>query len=195
MRGWMTRRRSAVSRWTQPLSIAITTALLVTAAVAPHGTSAAPAKVLNLAASSFSTFDGTTHALASGPCGVNVSGTADATEYRGGIESAGGFTHNVQLPTGANITGFRLIGEDNDATYNMYAFLLQKKLSPRAQPFTSGYGVVASTGTQGAQAVVRRVSAASIALPVVQANFAYFAEIIACAGTVNPIGVQIVYTN
>src|SRR4051794_17980509 len=102
MRGWMARRRSAASRWTQPLSIAIATALLVTAAVAPHGTTAAPVKVLNLAASAFSTFDGTTHALASGPCGVNVSGTSDATEYRGGLESAGGFTQNVHLSTGAN---------------------------------------------------------------------------------------------
>jgi len=175
--------------------MAITTALLITVAVAPHGTSAAPAKVLSLAASSFSTFDGTTHTRATGPCHVDVSGTSDATEYHGGLESAGGFTHNVQLPTGANITGFRLIGEDNDATYDIYAYLLRKDLNPRALPFTSGYGVVASTGIHGAQASVRRVAAASITLPVVQANFAYFAEIVACAGTVNPIGVQIVYTN
>jgi len=194
MRGWVARRRAAVARWTQPLSIAITTALLISVVIAPHGTSAAPTKVLNLAASSFSTFDETTHTRATGPCGIAVT-SSDASEYRGSLQSGGGFTHNVQFPTGATITGFRLIGEDNDATYNIYAFLLRKDLSPRAQPASSGYGVVASTGTQGAQAVVRRVSATSITLPVVQANFAYFAEIVACADTVNPIGVQILYTN
>lgn len=147
---------------------------------------------LSLDAAAFEAREETTHYAAD--CGALQS--ADDREFRGTVNGAGGYIGNVNLPQGATIQGFLLSVRDNDADLNVHGYLLRKRLAP--QPGGEGFGgyvVLAQTTSSGASTLLRRFADDTIPTggTVDNSKFAYFAEIVNCGDTVEPIGIQVVY--
>ena len=193
----MSRIRSlaaAISRRANAVATGITVALLLAVLLHP-GAAAATGGIVSLDAAGLSYNFRTTHLIGGGsPC-PNPITASDPTEHNGAIEEAGGYIGNVILPNGARIIGFRLSAEDNDPDVNVYAYLARKRLTTQGGNFLAGYKVLATVNTTGTQAGIHRVGTTSIASGLVDnAQYAYLVELVNCASTVNPAGIQVVYT-
>lgn len=128
-------------------------------------------------------------------CGAPYVGN-DAFEYRGTMNGAGGYLGSVNLGQGSTITAFRLVVRDNDVDIDVYAYLVRKRMAPSAVPVDGfqGYKTLASVKSSGASSNLRRFATAAIAnARVDNAKYAYFVELVSCADTVDPIGVQVAW--
>jgi hypothetical protein len=118
------------------------------------------------------------------------------SEHNGTVNGKGTYIGSVNLPQGAVITTLRLSARDNDGDVGSYGYLLRKRMAPQAGlDGFNGYTVMATIHSEGASMDLRRFSTTSINAPNVDnAKFSYFAEVVNCTDTVDPIGVQVVYT-
>lgn len=178
---------------TNGVAIGITASLLLAVLIQP-GAAAATSVTLSLDAAGLSYNSKTTHLIfGTSPC-PTLPLTTTPTEHNGAVEQGGGYVGNLMIPQGATITGFRLSAEDNDGDTAVYAYLARKKLTNQSGGFLSGYKVLATVQTSD-HAGIRRVGTSTIASPSVDnTHFAYFVELVNCASTVNPVGIQVIYT-
>jgi hypothetical protein len=117
-------------------------------------------------------------------------------EFEGTEGGRGTYIASVNLPQGARVTALRLTARDNDADFDTHAYLVRKRMAPKAGvDGFGGYGVLAQATSIGSSTALRRFSVSAISAPVIDnASFAYMAEIVNCVDTVDPIGVQIAWT-
>jgi hypothetical protein len=130
------------------------------------------------------------------PCDNEILVPDQGSEHNGTANGDGSYISNIQLPEGATIRSFKVVARDSDGDINVHAFLLRKRMAPH--PGVDGFGgyrVLATVSTSGASMEITRRSTSTIDAPLVQnATFAYFAELVNCADTTDPIGVQVSWT-
>ena len=129
------------------------------------------------------------------PCAAPPVASVDRA-FAGTTGSVGSFIGDLQLPQGASVRQFRLSARDNDTDNEIYAYLLRKRMAPKAGvDGFGGYQVLASVHSGGFSMLLRRFTTSSVTNGLVNdSNFSYFAEIVNCVDTTDPIGVQIVWS-
>ena len=185
--------RRAIQRRANAVATGVTAALLL-AVLLQSNAAAATTVTISLDAAGLSYNSKTTHLIFGiSPC-PTLPLTTTPTEHNGAVEQGGGYVGNLMIPQGARITGFRLSAEDNDGDTAVYAYLARKKLTNQSGNFLSGYKVLATVQTSD-HAGIRRVGTSTIASSLVDnTQYAYFVELVNCASTVNPVGLQVVYS-
>lgn len=120
---------------------------------------------------------------------------APGREFQGTVDGIGTYVGSVNLAQGVRVTSLRLSARDNDTDFEAHAYLLRKRMSP--QPGLDGFQgfkVMATVASSGTSTDLRRFSTSTITLPTIDnANFSYFVELVNCADTIDPIGVQVVF--
>ena len=107
----------------------------------------------------------------------------------------GTYIASIELPQGAQITALRLSARDNDTDKDAHAYLVRKLMVPKSG--VDGFdGYTLLTGDEQ-----RRVDGPAAVLHQHHQTpghrrheYAYLAEIVDCVNTVDPIGVQVVWT-
>ena len=117
-------------------------------------------------------------------------------EFEGTEGGPGTYIASVNLPQGAHITAFRITARDNDTDKDVQAFIVRKRMAPKAGvDGFGGYTTMTGVQSSGASGALRRFSTSVISTPTIDNNqFAYMAEIVNCVDTVDPIGVQVAWT-
>lgn len=121
---------------------------------------------------------------------------AEEREFEGTEGGPGTYIASLNLPQGAHVTALRLSARDNDADKNVQAFIVRKRMAPKAGvDGFGGYTTMTEAVSNGASTALRRFSNTVISTPVIDnTQFAYMAEIVNCVDTVDPIGVQVAFT-
>ena len=156
----------------------------------------ATSTTLSIDAATFSQItdaDATTHFAAF--CGMKL--ITPGREFQGTTNFIGGATASVNLPQGATVTALRVSVGDNDTDLNVTAYLVRKRIAASSTLDTfDGYTVMAQATSSGADSHIRTFSDTSIVNAAINnTNFAYYVELLNCADTTDPIGVQIVYSH
>jgi hypothetical protein len=178
-----------MGRWAVLIAI-----LVVGVLVGSQGASGATTRTLSFDAAAFVPFTiKTTHA-ASPPCGPGhpVFDEADG-EFRGSLlQFEGGMLFPIQLTPGARVTRLRYTIVDQDSDADSFVYLLRKSLAAGITK-DAGYSVMATTHSTGNLLEnTRQFNDTTINNAVADPNnFAYYLEIVNCAITLEPIGVQV----
>jgi hypothetical protein len=185
--------RRTSGRWPWLVSAAaLTLAFFV---VAGSGAVGATSGTVSLDVTGFAFHADTTHFAGTGDVCQTQTAPAAGREFQGTGDGVGGFIGNVDLPQGARISAFRVSARDNDADVDVHAYLVRKRLAPSTGDGFGGYNVLASVASSGSSTTLRRFSTTNVSGGRVDtATFAYFAELVNCADTVDPIGVQVLWT-
>jgi hypothetical protein len=116
---------------------------------------------------------------------------------QGGV---GAFMTNLVLPNRAKLTRLTVVAHDNDTSFGSDAYIVRKRMTRGnvSDGLNGGYVVLAHVATSGpgASGGITDKSTNTIAPNTVDTvNFAYMAVVVNCHDTVDPIGVQVVYTH
>lgn len=178
-----------------PIASGATAAVLL-AVLVQGGASAAIPVTLSLDVAGMTYWADATQ-FGSPPCPLTPTAVLER-EFRGTTGSVGTFISNLDLPQAARITSLRVVARDNDADNGLHAYIVRKRFAPSTTiDGFQAYKVLAtvSTSTAGASVGITRAVTNSIANNVVDNGlYAYMAEIVNCADTVDSIGVQVVYS-
>jgi hypothetical protein len=150
---------------------------------------------LTVPVATFVQLPGSTHNGPSAPfCGSQVS-PVQGTERNGAlVGGAGSYLAALSLPGGATITGLTFALLDNNASSDAAAFILRKNISAGLTVFGNLVNV-AHAQSSGASNLVRQFSTTTIHDGLIDDNsYTYYVEVVSCADTIDPIGVQVTYT-
>jgi hypothetical protein len=135
-----------------------------------------------------------------GPACGTISPTQGRELHGTGQGSVGSFLTNLLLPNGATLTRLTVVAHDNDTSFGTNAYIVRKRMTPGTvtDGLNGGYAVLAHVATSGpgASGGITDTSTNTIAMNTVDTiHFAYMAVVVNCHDTVDPIGVQVVYTH
>lgn len=138
---------------------------------------------------------GSTHDGPSAPFCGSQAAPVQGTERNGAlVGGAGSYLAALSLPNGATITGLTLALLDNDANSDAAVFVLRKNISAGLTVFGNLVNV-GHAQSSGAGGLVRQFSTTSFHDALIDDNsYTYYVEVVNCAATIDPIGVQVTYT-
>jgi hypothetical protein len=150
---------------------------------------------ITIPVATFVQLTGSTHNGPSAPfCGSQVA-PVQGTERNGAlVGGAGSYLAALSLPDGATITGLTFALLDNDASSDAAAYVLRKNISAGLTVFGNLVNV-GHVQSSGAGNLVRQFSTTTFHDALIDDNsYTYYVEVVNCAGTIDPIGVQVTYT-
>jgi len=180
-------------RWRWPAAlVAVGTVVVLFGAQAATG---ATTKTLSFDAAALVPYATITTHFTPTRCSDNTFDQADGELNGALLQFRGGMLFPIQLPEGAKVTRLRYFVVDQDSTDDSFVFLLRKKLEAGV-PKDAGYSVMASAHSTGNVLTnVRRFDETTIAGALADpTQFAYYLELVNCAITIEPIGVQVTMT-
>ena len=132
-------------------------------------------------------------------CG-SITPTQGRELHGSGQGGVGAFMSNLVLPNRAKLTRLTVVAHDNDTSFGTEAYIVRKRMTPGtvSDGLNGGYLVLAHVATPGpgASGGITDKSTITIAMNTVDTvNFAYMAVVVKCHDTVDPIGVQVIYTH
>jgi hypothetical protein len=160
-----------------------------------NSASGAGTRTLSFDAATFVQIADTTHAAAP-PCANEPTEDPADGEFHGAmLQRQGGMLLSIQLAKGSQVTKLRYTIVDQDQDADSFVYLLRKSLAAGLKK-EFGYSVMAMTHSTGnVLEVTRQFTDSTIehatADPTV---YAYYLEIVNCAITLEPIGVQVTVT-
>jgi hypothetical protein len=160
-----------------------------------NSASGAGTRTLSFDAATFSQIKDTTHAAAP-PCENDPTFDEADGEFHGAmLQHQGGLLLSIQLAPGSRVTKLRYVVVDQDKDADSFAYLLRKNLAAGLKK-EQGYVVMATTHSTGNVLEVARAFTDTTIQQAADdpAHFAYYLEIVNCAITLEPIGVQVTVT-
>ena len=129
------------------------------------------------------------------PCSDATIDKADGEDRGALLQFRGGMLFPIQLPDGAKVTRLRFFAVDQEGNDDAFVYLVRKKLEAGV-PKDAGYTVMANAHSTGSVMTnVRRFDDTTITGALADpTQFAYYLELVSCAITIEPIGIQITMT-
>ena len=176
-----------MKRW-----LGLVAAVVAIAVVGVQSASGAGTRTLSFDAATFAQIADTTHSAAP-PCENAPDDDAADGEFHGAmLQRSGGMLLSIQLAPGTRVTKLRYVVVDQDQDADSFVYLLRKNLAAGLKK-EQGYVVMATTHSTGNVLEMARAFADTTIQKAAAdpAHFAYYLEIVNCAITLEPIGVQV----
>jgi hypothetical protein len=150
---------------------------------------------ITIPVAAFAQMSGSTHNGPSAPfCGAQVSPVQGIERNGALVGGAGSYLAALSLPDGATITALTFALLDNNANSDAAAFILRKNISAGLTVFGNLVNV-GHAQSSGAGNLVRQFSTTTFHDALIDNNsYTYYVEVVNCAATIDPIGVQLTYT-